>query len=116
MSVHLLPAHGGEPVEVPEGLTLVGRDGYCDVRLAGTLVSRMHCVLTHEDGCLLVHDLGSKNGTRVNGVRVRRARLRGQDVLGVGEMVFVVATGGQRPPDAPGPGKGRRPDAACPPS
>jgi pSer/pThr/pTyr-binding forkhead associated (FHA) protein len=112
MSVHLLPLQGGEPVEVPEGLTLLGRDGQCDVRLLGDFVSKMHCVLAHADGCLLVRDLGSKNGTRVNGVRVRRAHLRGQDVLCVGGTVFLVATDCERPPDPPGPGKGRRPDPA----
>jgi hypothetical protein len=106
MSVHLLPLQGGEPVEVREGLTLLGRDGHCDVRLLGVLVSRVHCVLASVGGCLLVRDLGSTNGTRVNGVRVRRAQLRAQDVLCVGEMVFLVATGCERPPDAPGPVNG----------
>src|SRR5262249_25513034 len=46
----------GEPVEVPEGLTLIGRDGDCDVQLSWAFVSKMHCVLANMDGCLLVRD------------------------------------------------------------
>ena len=112
MSVYLLPLKDGEPVEVPEGLTLLGRDGDCDVLLAWASVSKMHCVLANMDGCLLVRDLGSTNGTRVNGVRVRRARLRNQDLLCVGEMAFFVAIGCERPLDRTRPGKRGRPDHA----
>src|SRR5262249_35858313 len=112
MSVYLLPLHDGELVEVPEGLTLIGRDGDCDVQLAWAFVSKMHCVLANMDGCLLVRDLGSPNGTRVNGVRVRSARLRHQDKLCVGEMAFLVAIGCERPPDRARRGKGARTDQA----
>jgi pSer/pThr/pTyr-binding forkhead associated (FHA) protein len=112
MSVQLFPLQGGEPVEVPEGLTLLGRDTRCDLQLPGGLVSKLHCILAHVDGRLLVRDLGSKNGTQVNGVPVLRARLRGRDVLCVGGTVFLVATGGERPPNAPGLGQAGRPDPA----
>ena len=112
MSVHLLPLKDGEPVEVPEGLTLIGRDGDCDVRLAWAFVSKMHCVLANVDGCLLVRDLGSTNGTRVNGVRVRSARLRHQDKLCVGEMAFLVAIGCEGVPDRAPKKKRGRPDHA----
>jgi len=112
MSVHLLPLKAGEPVEVLEGLTLIGRDRLCDVQLSWAFVSKMHCVLANMDGCLLVRDLCSTNGTRVNGVRVRRARLRNQDLLCVGERAFLVAIGCERLPDRARPEKGGRPDHA----
>src|SRR5262249_2395131 len=97
MSVYLLPLKDGEPVEVPEGLTLLGRDRDCDVQLAGAFVSKMHCVLSNVDGFLLLRDLGSTNGTRVNGERVRSAHLRHQDKLCIGEMAFLVAIGCEGP-------------------
>ena len=112
MSVYLIPLQDGEPIEVPEGLILLGRDPDCDVQLSGSFVSKMHCVLAHVDGCLLVRDLGSTNGTRVNGVRARRARLRHQDQLCVGERAFRVALGCEGPPNRTRPGKRERPDHA----
>jgi pSer/pThr/pTyr-binding forkhead associated (FHA) protein len=99
MRVQLIPVEGGAVLEVPEGLTLVGRDSSCDVQVAEGFVSKMHCVLARIAGRLLVRDLGSTNGIQVNGVRVRRAPLRGQDVLSVGRRAFRVAIG-DGPPDA----------------
>jgi pSer/pThr/pTyr-binding forkhead associated (FHA) protein len=86
-------------LEVPEGLTLVGRDSSCDVQIAGGFVSKMHCVLARLDGRLLVRDLDSTNGTQVNGVRVSRAPLRDQDELSVGRRAFLVAIDGGGPPE-----------------
>ena len=108
MRVQLIPLKGGAVLEVPEGLTLVGRDSSCDVQVAEGFVSKMHCVLACIDGRLLVRDLGSTNGTQVNGVRVRRAPLRGQDVLSVGRRAFLVATDCGCPPDATNLEEGER--------
>ena len=99
MRVQLIPLQGGAVLEVPEGLTLVGRDSSCDVQVAEGFVSKMHCVLARLDGRLVVRDLGSTNGTQVNGVRVSRAPLRGQDVLSVGRRAFRVAIDCGGPPD-----------------
>jgi len=52
----------------------VGRGGDCSVRLAGKLedilVSRHHCEVAVEEPCVRVHDLGSRNGTFLNGLRI----------------------------------------------
>ena len=108
MRVQLIPLKGGAVLEVPEGLTLVGRDSSCDVQLAEGFVSKMHCVLACVDGRLLVRDLGSTNGTQVNGVRVSRAPLQGQDVLSVGRRAFRVAIDCGCPPDATNLEEGER--------
>ena len=57
----------------------------------------MHCVLVKTDGLLLLRDLGSTNGTRVNGQRVRRAALLPNDQLYIANYKFRVYLG----PDAP---------------
>jgi len=53
----------------------------------------MHCVLVKTDGLLLLRDLGSTNGTRVNGQRVRRAALLPNDELTIAHLKFRVHLG-----------------------
>src|SRR5437868_12609340 len=81
MRAQLLPLDGGPPIEIVKDLTVVGRKEECDVRLDHKSVSKMHCVIVKTDGLLLLRDLGSTNGTRVNGQRVRRAALLPNDQL-----------------------------------
>ena len=71
----LVPLDGSAPVEIDREMTLVGRKEDCDLRLDHKSVSKLHCVIVKTDGLLLLRDLGSTNGTRVNGQRVRRAAL-----------------------------------------
>src|ERR1700755_664072 len=74
-------------------MTLFGRDEDCDVRLNHKSVSKMHCVIVKTDGLLFLRDLGSTNGTRVNGQRVRRAALLPNDQLAIAGHKFRVALG-----------------------
>jgi predicted component of type VI protein secretion system len=100
MRAQLLPIDGGSPIEIVKDLTLVGRKEGCDLRLNHKSVSKMHCVIVKTDGLLLLRDLGSTNGTRVNGQRVRRAALLPNDQLGIAGHKFRVHLG---PDDAPAP-------------
>jgi pSer/pThr/pTyr-binding forkhead associated (FHA) protein len=71
-----------EPDIVVEGGTIVvGRHPVCDVRLMSLRISRRHCIMTAKGGELVVRDLGSTNGTWVNGRRVRSARLEPGDEI-----------------------------------
>jgi transcriptional regulator with GAF, ATPase, and Fis domain len=63
----------------------IGRAVDNDLRLAGHLVSRHHCLIEHEQGEWWVTDLGSANGTLLNEVRVSRSRLQPGDRLRVGK-------------------------------
>src|SRR6185312_5590654 len=56
-------------------------------------VSKFHCVLVKTDGVLLLRDLGSTNGTRVNGQRVRRAALLPNDTLAIANLKYTVKFG-----------------------
>lgn len=73
----------------------IGRDPDSDIFLNDMTVSRAHAALDIVGGEVTVRDLGSLNGTYVNGVIVDAARLGNGDVLQIGtfQMVFVGAGG-----------------------
>lgn len=91
MRVQLLPIEGGEPITIAKDLVLVGRKDDCDIQLDHKSVSKQHCVIVKTDGLLLLRDLGSTNGTRVNGQRIRRAALLPNDQLNIASLRFKVA-------------------------
>jgi FHA domain len=100
---------------------LVGRGAECALRLAARDVSRRHARFSCASGAAWVEDLGSRNGTFVNGDRLRgRRRLRGGDVVRVGEELLrfddgeTTADGDEpverlSPPPLPPPLPGRTP-------
>jgi len=97
----LVPLDGSAPIEIVKDMTLVGRKEDCDVRLNHKSISKIHCVLVKTDGLLLLRDLGSTNGTRVNGTRVRRAALLPNDKISFANFHFRIHLG---PLDAPAGG------------
>jgi predicted component of type VI protein secretion system len=69
----------------------VGRHRECQLRVTSRLVSRRHCLLDQEDGWLAVEDLGSSNGTVVNGQRIsQRTVIKPGDSLEVGPIAFEI--------------------------
>ena len=93
MRARLIPLDGGTPVELTKDIALVGRGDDCELRIDHKSVSKRHCVLVKTDGLVLVRDLGSTNGTRVNGQRVRRAALLPNDTLSVANFRYAVKFG-----------------------
>ncbi len=93
MRAQLMPLDGGQAVDLAKEMILIGRQEDCDLRLDHKSVSKMHCVLVKTDGLVLLRDLGSTNGTRVNGTRVRRAALLPNDKLSVANFHFKVLFG-----------------------
>jgi pSer/pThr/pTyr-binding forkhead associated (FHA) protein len=102
MRVRLVPLEGGAAIEIAKDLVLVGRKEDCDLRLDHKSISKLHCVLVKTDGLLLLRDLGSTNGTRVNGQRVRRAALLPNDQLQLASLRYTVQVVADQPA-APGP-------------
>ena len=101
MRAQLIPLEDGDPVEIVKDMTLVGRKEDCDLNLDHKSVSKLHCIIVKTDGLLLVRDLGSTNGTRVNGQRIRRAALLPNDQLHIASVKFRVHLGPGEPPVSP---------------
>ncbi|MGH9257630.1 MAG: FHA domain-containing protein [Vicinamibacterales bacterium] len=71
------------------GPNVVGRDPDCTVRIDSTSVSRRHAGIVVTNGEATVEDLGSKNGTFVNGQRVEQSvALKDRDQIRVGSMTI----------------------------
>lgn len=100
----VLVRSSGEQREVPikKVRIVIGRKPGCDVRVGVPAVSREHCELNAGGGKLTMRDLGSSNGTYVNGQRVQDAILGAGDILAVGPAVFVVRVAG-KPAEIDGP-------------
>jgi len=78
---------------LPGTLKTMGRAPRADFVVDAALVSRVHCRFTLNHGNELeLEDLGSTNGTFVNGRKVGKAVLRDGDKLTVGRVLFAVAT------------------------
>ena len=69
----------------------IGRSTGAEFIVEAALVSRLHCQLTATDDALHVKDLGSTNGTFVNGARVNTAELKNGDTLAVGRLELTVS-------------------------
>jgi len=81
--------HAGETIEIRRGKLLIGREEDCHLRPESEFVSRHHCVLLLDDYTLRIRDLGSKNGTFVNGRRIGTSEtiLLHDDMISIGEMI-----------------------------
>ena len=76
-------------------MTVVGRREDCDLRIPLGEVSRKHCRILRDGDSLKLEDLGSSNGTFLNGSRVQEAILSPGDTIQVGPVVFVLQIDGQ---------------------
>ncbi len=88
-------------IKLADGVTTVGRQDECQIRIKSSQVSRRHCELFEKKGLLLVKDLGSSNGTYVNGARIKDQRvLEPGDELTLGQIKLKVAKVDEAVPSA----------------
>ncbi len=93
---HVLVVDGpGTRHELSTGRNVIGRGTEADIRLPDTGVSRKHVDVVLDGGTATVEDLGSTNGTLVNGRRVSRHPLSDGDVIRIGHSVLVYRQDGQ---------------------
>ena len=86
----LIPVGGGDPIPLLKKNLLVGRRESCDIVLRFSNVSAHHCQLTINGGYWFVKDMESRNGIKVNGVRVSEKRLTPGDELTVAKHRYEV--------------------------
>lgn len=92
----------GKLLPLPTGRFLVGREEDCQLRPKSELVSRHHCVFNVDDFAVRLRDLGSTNGTHVNGERIQgQVLLEQDDEVRIGKLEFRVVF--REVADAPAP-------------
>lgn len=85
------PGYFDTPYDLPEGATSLGRADENDIVLGGDLVSRKHARLLVQGDALRLEDLGSRNGSRINGLPLQGTRdLAPGDVVTLGENTLSV--------------------------
>jgi pSer/pThr/pTyr-binding forkhead associated (FHA) protein len=91
----------GRPAEfrLHDGINTVGRDLSNRIRVMDLGVSRKHCKIRKIGSSLFLLDLGTKNGTQVNGSRVKTQELRVGDRVKVGRTVLLVTEDDYIPPN-----------------
>ncbi len=72
---------------------VIGRAPECDLHLQNESISRQHCRIARGDDGWVLHDLGSKNGSRVNTFHVEQQALRDGDRLDLGTIRLYVEIG-----------------------
>ena len=81
--------HVGQVIPLNRRKFLIGREQDCQLRPNSEMVSRHHCVFSVDDYSVRLRDLGSTNGTLVNGERIRRdVVLVAGDIIVIGNLEF----------------------------
>jgi pSer/pThr/pTyr-binding forkhead associated (FHA) protein len=90
MPAQLLALTDGPSILLDKPILLIGRHGECDIQLNSRKVSRRHCCIAQVNDYLVVRDLGSTNGVRINGLRVAEGKLKAGDELTLGNFRYQV--------------------------
>lgn len=95
MIAKLIVASGksaGRAIAIKRNKLLIGRAEECDVRPLSEEVSRRHCAITVGPAEVWVEDLGSRNGTFVNGTKIaERTKVADGDIVRVGSLELKVS-------------------------
>jgi pSer/pThr/pTyr-binding forkhead associated (FHA) protein len=94
--------HAGKKVKLAPGELIIGRDEAAKLRIASSDVSRQHCKLVVTDDSVTVVEMGSRNGTFIDGVPIHKTQvLDSGSTLTVGPMTFKLEGGAapSRKPD-----------------
>ncbi len=96
--VRLVVAKGkeqGREYRIEKDLTRLGRLKENDISIEDNLASRFHAELKKENDEYLIRDLGSSNGTKVNGEWITEKILKDRDEIEIGENIFTFRKGGE---------------------
>lgn len=88
----LYPEQDAQVKEIPEGGLLVGRGSFCDIILTDEYVSIRHCKVFLENGEVFIEDLGSTNGTLVDGEKIeKKSGLKAGQSIHIGISVLKIS-------------------------
>ncbi len=94
-TMRLVALDEGSDIPLDRAMLIVGRHPQCDARLDSIRVSRRHCCMMVDKDAdeLVVRDLGSTNGIRIDGQRVEMGKLRPGQLLSIAHIQYRLETG-----------------------
>lgn len=90
MPPQLVALTEGPDLLLDKPILLIGRHQECDIQIPSRKISRRHCCVAQVEDHLVVRDLCSTNGIRINGMRVLEGSLRTGDELTIGSFRYQV--------------------------
>ena len=90
MVPRLIALKDGPDLILDKPILLVGRHQECDVQIPSRKISRKHCCIAQVEDHLVVRDLYSTNGVKINGTKVPEGTLRHGDELTIGNLLYRV--------------------------
>lgn len=87
---HLVALSEGPNIALDKPIVLIGRHQECDIQIPSRKISRRHCCIALVDDHLVIRDLGSTNGIRINGIKVLEGNLQAEDEVTIGNMCYQV--------------------------
>jgi len=114
MSFQLVPLNQGTAtiISLQRPVILIGRHFDCDARIENSKISKRHCCVAIAYDRVILRDLGSRNGIRVNGRIVDEVRLQVGDEIAIGPIFFRFEEQAAVPGEAPAPGAAGPPASA----
>lgn len=114
MPAQLVALNDGPTILIDKPILLLGRHPECDIQIDSRKISRRHCCIAQVNDYLVIRDLDSTNGIRINGIRVLEGKLNSGDEVTIGNHRYQVAweeTPGRPMPQPksakPGSGRGK---------
>ena len=90
MPAQLVSLAEGPNILLDKPIVLIGRHEECDIQLNSRKISRKHCCIAQVHDYLVIRDLGSTNGVRINGVRTNEGMLHTGDELTIGNFRYQI--------------------------
>jgi pSer/pThr/pTyr-binding forkhead associated (FHA) protein len=103
MPAQLLSLDSGPSILLDKPILLLGRHPECDIQIDSRKISRRHCCIAQVSDYLVVRDLGSTNGIRINGIRIIEGQLNAGDELTIGNFRYKVTWDAELAAAAPPP-------------
>ena len=93
--LHLVALSEGPNIQLDKPIILIGRHQECDIQIPSRKISRRHCCIALITDHLVIRDLGSTNGIRINGIKVVEGNLQPDDEVMIGNMRYQVKWNGE---------------------
>jgi len=94
MPAQLVALDNGPSILLDKPILLLGRHPECDIQIDSRKISRRHCCIAQVSDYLVVRDLSSTNGIRINGARTLEGQLNAGDELTIGNYRYKVTWDG----------------------